>query len=122
MRKEGPASRGTEVFFYSIPTGRELLGEADIYVAFKKKDGTWAEPVNLGEKVNSKFYDWAPGITPDGKYIVFSSYRNIEPIVSKYPSYSQALQKDFGRPKIGIWNFLLGGGSCGEKNKRSDQK
>jgi len=75
---------------FIAPDGRYLLfnsdrpgtvGEADIYVAFKDKDDGWQEPVNLGNKVNSKQYDWAPMVTPDGAYLVFSSYRNSEPAV-----------------------------------------
>jgi len=94
---------GSFILFNSNRPG--TLGEADIYVAFKKMDGTWAEPINLGEKVNSKFYDWAPCLTPDGNYIIFSSYRNIEPIVSEYTSYSETLQKNFGQPKSGFGAF-----------------
>ena len=112
---------GSFLLFNSNRPG--TLGEADIYAAFRKKDGTWAEPVNLGEKVNSKFYDWAPSITPDGKYMVFSSYRNIEPIVSQCPSYSQALQKDSGQPKPGFgtfyWVAVRGRyGHCHRANKK----
>ena len=94
---------GSFLLFHSNRPG--TLGEADIYISFRKKDGTWAEPVNPGEMMNSKFYDWAPSMTPDGNYMVFSSYRNVEPIVSEYTLYSEALQKDFGQPKSGFGTF-----------------
>jgi len=46
----------------------------DIYVYFKKKDGTWTKPINLGSEVNSDFSETSPRITPDGKYLFFSRY------------------------------------------------
>lgn len=52
----------------------ETRNDNDIYVYFKKKDGTWTAPINLGESVNSTFGETVPSITPDGKYLFFSRY------------------------------------------------
>jgi Tol biopolymer transport system component len=48
--------------------------DKDIHVCFKKKDGTWSKPINLGDGVNSDFTETCPSITPDGKYLFFSRY------------------------------------------------
>lgn len=48
--------------------------DKDIYVYFKKKDGTWSKPINLGDTVNSDFGETVPSVTPDGKYLFFSRY------------------------------------------------
>lgn len=48
--------------------------DKDIHVCFKKKDGAWTKPINLGSEVNSNFNETCPSITPDGKYIFFSRY------------------------------------------------
>ncbi len=48
-------------------------GDLDIYVANRLTDTTWAEPVNLGEKINTKWNENTPFITPDGKMLFFSS-------------------------------------------------
>ena len=48
--------------------------DKDIYVYFKKKDGTWSKPINLGDKVNSNFGETVPSVTPDGKYLFFGRY------------------------------------------------
>jgi hypothetical protein len=46
--------------------------KADLYVCFKKKDGTWTKPINLGKTVNSAFDERSANVTPDGKYLIFS--------------------------------------------------
>ncbi|OGU61389.1 MAG: hypothetical protein A2V66_16065 [Ignavibacteria bacterium RBG_13_36_8] len=51
-------------------------GKTDIYISIKTKDGEWSEAINVGSPVNSKYSDWYPTVTPDGKYLMFS--RNID--------------------------------------------
>ncbi|MEM9000402.1 MAG: hypothetical protein AAGB24_09060 [Bacteroidota bacterium] len=48
--------------------------KSDIYVYFKKKDGAWSKPINLGSEVNSNFSETCPSLTPDGNYLFFSRY------------------------------------------------
>jgi len=50
-------------------------GEYDLYIYFKKKDGSWTEPVNMGNQINSPEYEFRPYVTPDGKYLFFTSNR-----------------------------------------------
>lgn len=56
---------------HSTQTGRK---DKDIFVYFRNEDGSWSKPVNLGENVNSTFYETLPSVTPDGKYLFFSRY------------------------------------------------
>lgn len=51
-------------------------GRSDLYISLKKNDGSWSEPWNLGESVNSEFSEYGATITPDGKYLFFTSNRN----------------------------------------------
>ena len=55
--------------------GREdSHGGTDYYIIFRNEDDTWREPINLGDKINSKFnFEWSPYVTRDGKYFFFSS-------------------------------------------------
>jgi hypothetical protein len=46
--------------------------KADFYAYFKKKDGAWTKPINLGITVNSTFDETVATVTPDGKYLIFS--------------------------------------------------
>ncbi|WP_198680058.1 PD40 domain-containing protein [Aureibaculum luteum] len=50
----------------------EKRNDADIYVCFKEKDGTWTNPISFGNEVNSNFNERCPSITPDGEYLFFS--------------------------------------------------
>ena len=51
------------------------FGDADIYISFKQKDGTWGNGINLGDKINTDAWEASASITPDGKYLFFS--RNV---------------------------------------------
>lgn len=48
--------------------------DKDLFVCFKKKDGTWSTPINLGNAVNTNFREGNPTITPDGNYLFFNRY------------------------------------------------
>ena len=51
------------------------LGEADLYISFKGKKNEWLEPINMGDKINSRFHEAAPYVSPDGQYLFFCSFR-----------------------------------------------
>lgn len=56
--------------------GREDgFGEGDLYVSFCSPDGAWSPPHNMGPGINSSKRDFCPMVTPDGKYLFFSSKR-----------------------------------------------
>jgi len=93
------AADGRYLLFNSNRPGS--FGESDIYVAFKDENGDWNNPINVGRTINSKFYDWSPVITPDGKYMVFSSCRNRQPIVSEHGYYPEIFNKNPGPAKAG---------------------
>ncbi len=48
------------------------LGQNDLYVSFRKPDGGWGQPENLGSAVNTDQTDFCPMVTPDGRYFFFS--------------------------------------------------
>ncbi|UCE23916.1 MAG: PD40 domain-containing protein [Candidatus Zixiibacteriota bacterium] len=52
--------------------------DGDIYVAFLREDDSWGEPRLLGDKINSSFMETCPSLSPDGKYIFFSRYNDLE--------------------------------------------
>ena len=52
------------------------FGDADLYVSFRKEDGSWTTPKNMGPGINSSARDYCPSVTRDGRYMFFSSLRN----------------------------------------------
>lgn len=53
------------------------LGAADLYVS-RRSNGSWTEPENLGPAINSPAYDFAPVLSPSGRYLLFTSNRNVD--------------------------------------------
>ena len=49
-------------------------GGDDLFMA-QKTGGTWSIPVNLGNSINSAAKDLSARLTPDNRFIVFSSDR-----------------------------------------------
>ncbi|GAA4278690.1 TolB-like translocation protein [Aquimarina mytili] len=59
-------------------------GDSDIYISFKQQNGSWGEAINMGEKINTKAWEAAATVTPDGKYLFFNrnmgsdNYENVD--------------------------------------------
>jgi tetratricopeptide (TPR) repeat protein len=60
---------------YQRPGGQG--GEGDLWVCFRSPDGTWGEAINLGDAVNTPATNFCPSVTPDGKYLFYSTCRDI---------------------------------------------
>ena len=63
---------GNTLYFTSNRKGG--YGGLDIYTSEKQENGTWGEPVNLGETINSRYNEETPFITENGEMLYFSSY------------------------------------------------
>ena len=46
-------------------------GSIDLYIAFRKKDGQWAEPINMGPNINTNGSERFAKVSADGKYLFF---------------------------------------------------
>jgi outer membrane protein OmpA-like peptidoglycan-associated protein len=77
-------SRGKNEYGYLSNDGKVLLmafaekknaDEDDIYASFLEKDGSWSEPMNLGDDINTDFTETTPFLAADGKTLYFSSNR-----------------------------------------------
>jgi hypothetical protein len=60
------------IFASARPGG---LGGSDLYISFGERNGAWGEPKNMGPAVNSPASDYTPMLSPDGKYLFFTSGR-----------------------------------------------
>ena len=72
----------------SLPESR---GAYDIYLSFRR-DNAWTKPVNLGDKINSAGWDFAPKVF--GNWFYFTSNRGFaDKPLEKRLSYKELLQK-----------------------------
>ena len=82
-----PAFGGWDMDFFIAPdesyailmlTGARdfpCAGNADLFIAFHRSDGSWTKPVTLGAAINRpnpKEWRWGPYVTDDGRYLFFS--------------------------------------------------
>ena len=82
------------IFCSTKPGG---LGEDDFYISFRKSDGSWTTPVNMGNKINSPHSDNRPVVTADGTYFFYSSNKEFDE--SQFRHIDESL-----RPKSGQRN------------------
>lgn len=57
---------GDETFM--IVTNRPALG-----ISFRNSDGSWTDPLNFGPEINFGLGSWGPWVTPDNKYLFYST-------------------------------------------------
>jgi hypothetical protein len=53
------------------------FGMGDLWVSFRRSADEWTEPINLGSEVNTAAIDAAPTLSPDGKYLFYTSAGDI---------------------------------------------
>jgi hypothetical protein len=80
---------------------QDSLGNADLYISYNE-GGIWSKPVNFGPAINSKARDYSPRISPDGKYLLFSSERGFP----TEPHDAPVTYEEFARRVHGTLNGL----------------
>jgi WD40 repeat protein len=69
------------LLFYFQPVGPAGVGQADLYVSWRRGGG-WSEPKALGPEVNTPAYgEFSPTLSPDGRTLFFArnEVRSYEP-------------------------------------------
>ena len=51
------------------------LGFTDLHISFKQENGSWSKAINMGEEINTPYSEYTPMLSPDGKYLFFTSGR-----------------------------------------------
>lgn len=51
------------------------FGGDDLYISYRQ-DGGWTEPRNLGEPINSSEYEYGPLVSPDSRWLYFTTHRD----------------------------------------------
>jgi Tol biopolymer transport system component len=69
------SANGDFIMFTSMGWGTGF-GGGDLWISFRKENNSWTKPKNMGEKVNSPFFEYCPSLTPNGKFLFFTSNRS----------------------------------------------
>ena len=74
--KKGSMSLSADLqsLYYAADYAEQGYGRYDIYKVQRTTWG-WSKPTNLGQRINSDYWDSAPSIAPDGNSIYFASNR-----------------------------------------------
>lgn len=85
----------------------DTRGGVDYYLVAHNADDTWAEPVNLGDMVNSEAQrEWSLSLSPDGRWLFFMSDRG-DPALTQPAALTReglrGLHNAPGTGQSGIW-------------------
>jgi hypothetical protein len=65
------------IFDSLLPGHQEGEEHTDLFICFRKSDGTWSEAINMGERMNTPGGNMCASLSPDGKYIFYLRNRDI---------------------------------------------
>lgn len=66
-----------ESFLIFSSNGRpDTRGSYDLYISYQR-NGRWTEPRNLGDAINTDGWEFGAKLSPDGKYLFFTSNRSV---------------------------------------------
>jgi len=51
------------------------FGSGDLYISFRENNGRWTSAQNMGKNINSPSLEYCPKVSPDGRFLFFSSGR-----------------------------------------------
>lgn len=79
------------------------LGGGDLYISFRRDDGSWSQATNMGAPINSRALDFCPALSADGRFLFFTSSR-VAPEATA-PSDYQELVASVSGPLNGSMNL-----------------
>lgn len=71
----GTISSDGKIFIFTACNRKDGYGSCDLYISKWQVNG-WSEPENLGEPINSKYWESQPSLASDSKTLYFVSNRN----------------------------------------------
>lgn len=86
--------------------GADSLGGTDFYISFNRQ-GEWTQPRNLGAPVNSSAEETCAMLSPDGRFLFFTSNRKLpqtEVSINKGLTYTEMLTR-LNSPGRGRWHI-----------------
>jgi hypothetical protein len=78
------------IFSSNRPGG---YGRHDLWIAFKRTDGSWTDPLNMGPDINTETEDGSPAVTHDGLYLFYLTERAGDAGYNPYWVSAQVIQE-----------------------------
>lgn len=73
MRNWAPFIAPDESYLIFCSTrGLPDYDQGDLFISFRQPDGSWTDPVNMGEPINTHQMERFSTLSPDGKYLFFT--------------------------------------------------
>lgn len=66
------AADGQTMVFTICEGRKDLRGNCDLYISYRNGN-EWSEPVNLGDSINTPFWDSQPSLSADGQTLFYAS-------------------------------------------------
>lgn len=95
-------SRDGDYIIFGSRGRTDSFGDLDLYIATRGADGAWSAPKNLGAGINSSAGELCPLVSPDGRYMYFTSTRSFIDTAFKAPITSAALRTQLNAPGNGL--------------------
>jgi WD40-like Beta Propeller Repeat len=77
------------------------FGNSDLFISYNQ-NGVWTKPKNLGPVINTAAREYSPRISPDGKWLIYTSEQGMQIEKRDQPFTAH----EFSEKSRGIWNGL----------------
>jgi hypothetical protein len=62
---------------FDVQSNQPANWYCDLFISFKKDDGTWTRARNMGSPVNTAFHEACPFVSRDGKYLFYTHINRV---------------------------------------------
>lgn len=60
------------------------MTNSDLFISYRKKDGSWTVAIKLGPQINTDKYEGIATVSPDGKCLFFNRDNDIYWVSAKF--------------------------------------
>jgi hypothetical protein len=77
------------------------FGNSDLFISYNQ-NGVWTKPKNLGPVINTPAREYSPRISPDGKWLIYTSEQGMQTEKRDHPFMAD----EFSQKARGVFNGL----------------
>jgi hypothetical protein len=84
MEHDPMISPDEQFLIFTSVDRRDSYGEGDLYYSQRNGEGAWSSAKNMGSKFNTASYEYCSFLTPDNKYLFYSTNYDVKWIDTKH--------------------------------------